>query len=516
MAGRLDNLRAINADRWKSHAQSQAGVASSIGVGHDDDHDHARDRDREQLLAPTAVALDSGASLGPADPMRIGRAVEPYIRTPDARAPSSAPPPPRSAHAYRIPPTSVTRKRGKCKLFGCCGWRLSAAQWIWWLNFVCFCAHTAMIFVTLWFAYWRHGRNAFRDTEHLMIPIYRIRNVPTQLMLDNNESQWSPGWNLTSSEPNSGLFLYDNGFPVNFATLIIAFFATSAIFHFGALVAGAFEYFWFWYWRQLDDAFAWWRWAEYSISASLMAMSMAITLGIREQYALAGIFMLTFATQTYGFLTEWSSTPKAYVDEQNYKYPVGPYQLKKYAEGAADYGVTNYHEDPNALKLIDQTEWFMDRPMYEFKAAPEVVTRGAVGTWWKTSYSNARAQRTASWLRRMVPSIFGWFTMTSVWFILFTQLENARRDIGEISDQNMPEWVYAVIVGSVIIFMSFALVLIVFQRLRPGFYWGTEIAYCILSLTAKMYLGWFLLINVLYVDGSTADETLRAQNEVRR
>jgi hypothetical protein len=44
---------------------------------------------------------------------------------------------------------------------------------------------------------------------------------------------------------------------------------------------------------------------------------------------------------------------------------------------------------------------------------------------------------------------------------------------------------------------------------------GTEIAYCILSLTAKMYLGWFLLINVIYVDGATADETLRGTNEVR-
>ena len=91
-------------------------------------------------------------------------------------------------------------------------------------------------------AYWRHGKNAFRDTEHMMIPIYRIRNVPTQFMLDNNMSQWSPGWNLTSSDPNSGLFLYDNGYPINFATLVIAFFATSAIFHFWALVAGAYEY----------------------------------------------------------------------------------------------------------------------------------------------------------------------------------------------------------------------------------------------------------------------------------
>lgn len=259
MASRLNNLRALNADRWKSHAQSQADAASGNGAGHDDDH--TCDRDREQLLATTAIALDSGASFGLSGPRHSGGFFEPYVRNPDALGPPSAPPP-RSTHAYRIPPTSVTRKRGKCKLFGCCGWRLSAAQWIWWLNFVCFCAHTAMIFVTLWMAYWRHGRNALRDTEHLMIPIYRIRNVPTQLMLDNNVSQWSPGWNLTSSEPNSGLFLYDNGFPVNFATLIIAFFATSAIFHFGALIAGAFEYFWFWYWRMLDDAFAWWRWAE--------------------------------------------------------------------------------------------------------------------------------------------------------------------------------------------------------------------------------------------------------------
>lgn len=46
-----------------------------------------------------------------------------------------------------------------------------------------------------------------------------------------------------------------------------------------------------------------------------------------------------------------------------------------------------------------------------------------------------------------------------------------------------------------------------FQRLPPGFYWGTELCYCALSLTAKLYLGWFLLINVLMVDGSV-DEAL--------
>ena len=75
----------------------------------------------------------------------------------------------------------------------------------------------------------------------------------------------------------------------------------------------------------MDDAFCYWRWAEvqctpnptpfpthpiritgqftltplpnqYSVSASLMAMAIGITLGIREQNALAAIFMLHWAT----------------------------------------------------------------------------------------------------------------------------------------------------------------------------------------------------------------------------
>ena len=81
--------------------------------------------------------------------------------------------------------------------------------------------------------------------------------------------------------------------------------------------------------------------------------------------------------------------------------------------------------------------------MYDIKAEPEVVARGAVSTW--QGYSHVRAQRTANWLRRMVPHVFGWFTMTSVWFILIVQLENAKRDIDEISDRNIPDWVNALV-----------------------------------------------------------------------
>lgn len=43
---------------------------------------------------------------------------------------------------------------------------------------------------------------------------------------------------------------------------------------------------------------------------------------------------------------------------------------------------------------------------------------------------------------------------------------------------------------------------IIFQKLNPAHYWGTELIYCALSLSAKLYLGWFLMINVVMTDGA--------------
>ena len=520
----MRRLKLLNLERWQAHVDALGSSGGSeLGAA--------------QRAVPTA-----GLLFNRANPRNDGKFVKPYNRKTDEQEPlrghqawfsprdyrrvdrpanakdwqstRQAVPqyggdftsvPVTSVHKYRVPVTSVVKKEGDLKLFCCCGYRPTAAEWIWLLNLFCFLAHSGMIYATLYFAYFRHGRNWLTETEHLMIPIYRIRTVPTQFMLDNNMSKWSDGWNnsLTSDEPNSGLFLYDNAMPINFASLIIAFFATSALFHLWALVFGAFERFWFYYWRQLDDCFAYWRWAEYSISASIMAMALGITLGIREQIALASLFMLTWCCQAFGFLVEYISMPKAYADTVNHKYPVGPLQMKKFANPSNnDYGKTDYYNDPHALKLISQTEWDLDRPLYDVANENQPVAVQRVGFF-------VRAQRTRNYIRRMVPHILGWFPMTSVWFILINQLETAKRDVSEVSDREIPSWVNALIYGTALIFMSFAIVQIWFQRLAPGFYFGTEICYCILSLTAKMYLGWFLLINVLFVDGSTADETLQ-------
>ena len=45
------------------------------------------------------------------------------------------------------------------------------------------------------------------------------------------------------------------------------------------------------------------------------------------------------------------------------------------------------------------------------------------------------------------------------------------------------------------------------DSLEPLLFAATEVIYCILSLTAKLYLGLFLLFNVIMADAS-ADDTL--------
>tara|TARA_B110000971_G_C20016332_1_gene504159 strand:+ start:2298 stop:2474 length:177 start_codon:yes stop_codon:yes gene_type:complete len=45
----------------------------------------------------------------------------------------------------------------------------------------------------------------------------------------------------------------------------------------------------------------------------------------------------------------------------------------------------------------------------------------------------------------------------------------------------------------------------IFQILPPGFYFGTEIAYCSLSLAAKLWLGIVILVNVIMVEGRAED-----------
>ena len=84
-----------------------------------------------------------------------------------------------------IPETSVYKRKVSC---GCFGKSMTAAGWIWALNIVCFLAHTFMVGLTLHLAYWRWDRSMWTDTEHVMVTIFRISQVPTLEQYLNNES----------------------------------------------------------------------------------------------------------------------------------------------------------------------------------------------------------------------------------------------------------------------------------------------------------------------------------------
>jgi len=262
-ATRVADLKLLSKERWEAHVEAQATEAAKTGAAFE----------APPMPTPTAGALFNRPN--PRDAK--GEFVLPYVRSRDEFAPFrnermwvdadgfhvERPENPKdwqqtrkyvpvsgkdwsgvriaSHMKYRIPNTSVVNKVGDIKSFLCCGYRLTAAQWIWWLNFLCLIVHTTMIFVTLHFAYWRWDRDPMTQYEHLTVRIYRVTQIPTPYMIENNISKWSPGWNLTNTQENDGFFLRDNGYPVNFASLIIAWFATSAFFHFWACIMGAFE-----------------------------------------------------------------------------------------------------------------------------------------------------------------------------------------------------------------------------------------------------------------------------------
>ena len=305
-----------------------------------------------------------------------------------------------------------------------------------WLNFWACVVHTSMVFIVLWFAYWRWDRSIY-DTQHVMVRIYRFSQVPTQEMIDANLTKWSENWSNSTLGGRGEFFLIDNNLPINFASLTLSFFAISAVFHFLACVAGAFESCWHSYWRQIDDAFPWWRWVEYSGSASVMAMAIAISIGIREQsivnqchsnpprkqqhltlclccWQLAGIFMLHATTMAFGFLTEYISVPKSIADNADYKHPVGAYQFEKWRAGVANYGRTDYRREDAALKLISQSEWEADRPLWDVNDTKRMVSGVPAD-------GLVRTQRCYNFTRRMCPHALGYFPMFAAWVILLVR-----------------------------------------------------------------------------------------------
>jgi hypothetical protein len=382
----------------------------------------------------------------------------------------------RSRFKYRVPSNSVVNKVGDCKMFLCCGWKLTAAQTLWLMHLLAFCCHTAMVFVTAWAAWWRKDmKTLYGDENPYLVTVMRL-----SAKWDNTTTQ---GYQITAE---------DNGMPIDLAWGCLCFFLLSAIAHLFSLTMGLFEATWFIFWRQLDDCFVYWRWIEYSGSASLMGMLLALTLGIREENTLACLFMLIWVTNIVGgLLNELYSRPSIEVDVKNYQWAVGKLGFT---------GPPDYAKDPRALHIIAGDTWEGDRPVRDGNGKPIEGPR---------KFNSV--QRWSNFVRRQVPYFTAWFPYILYVFIVVFHLENSKKRLYDETDGTLqiPSWVNSLLYGTLLLFTSFGFVMPVFQALPPSAYFGSEYAYIILSLTAKMFLGGLILFNVIMQE-ARADSTLGA------
>ena len=156
--------------------------------------------------------------------------------------------------------------------------------------------------------------------------------------------------------------------------------------------------------------------------------------------------------------------------------------------------------DENALYLIDGTKWEGDR-----------IIRDNDGKIITSNFDYINAQRTSNWLRRLIPYFCGWLPYMTVIVLQLWFLEYQSYRLYEDTDGSMriPSWVRAALWGTYTIFTSFAWVQPLYQALPPTHYWGSEVSYVILSMTAKLYLGILVLWNVILVE-ERADQLLGA------
>jgi len=230
-----------------------------------------------------------------------------------------------------------------------------------------------------------------------------------------------------------------------------------------------------------------------------MIVCLCLITGLREQNALAAVFVLMAVTMACGFLTEyWSRpyeiqpgdvaaskeqmqrTPGKYFDEKSYSTEDGGVDLPGRLVGR--YDMHRWQGDPGTPVDVNVNGGMLSNAD---KAAK------------KRGYESARW---SNYKARMLPFVLGIFPYVTCWVIVLTgffqQLEDLRLEDQALYDR-VPRFVPFAVVGTAITFTTFALPQLFYQNMEPQYYWKTEIWYCLLSLTAKVYLGTLLYINVI-------------------
>lgn len=312
-----------------------------------------------------------------------------------------------------------------CKGATCFEVRFRRDRWLGLLHVVCFCVH-------LTWAIMSFSQGAGKPME---VDIFRV----------------VPAWN--NSGRNGYDFVVERDFQIRIDTVTGLFFLLSAIFHFVWAFSSIFlPRVWDWMISYIDMCFCFWRFVEYSLSASLMLTAIGMITGLRDGYSMLGVFMLSFTTMMMGIVTEMLSRPES---------------------------PEKWRGDPEPV------EWADFKPEY-FRI------------------------KFRSYMWRMFPHFVGWFPYAAAWTIVLSNFQRQIYDLPEDLQGRIPWFVPWAINGTAVTFTAFAFVQIRFQWTAPKHYWRAEVWFCLLSLTAKVYLGSLLYWNIILAD--SFDEAIALDN----
>lgn len=194
-----------------------------------------------------------------------------------------------------------------------------------------------------------------------------------------------------------------------------------------------------WYYVNLHQCRNPLRFAEYSFSASVMALVFAAVSGVSHAYMLTMLFALIWTTMTFGHFAERVCPPKDLGNDTRPKY------------------------------------WLVNNSNPHLLWAP---------------YFNGK-------FHRLFWHVLGYYPYLSAWTCLLHSFFHTAANAPE--GGGPPSFVYAIIIGQFLLFSLFGVTQAVLLFREDGafhYVWG-EMSYILLSLVAKAFLGLMLIANVL-------------------
>jgi len=246
------------------------------------------------------------------------------------------------------------------------------------------------------------------------------------------------------------------------------------------------------------------RWAEYSISASLMMIVICASCQMASFWDICNCTVLVGLTMMFGFWQEERSRP-----EQNIEFTRLEDSCSSTICCRRD---SNRLITPSGINLwvdgdLQRTTMPMEFCCFRVNGIGMIgigedcsvqLPNGEVNVLLGVDYPRGTGW-TRGFIWRMMPYVAGWIPYMLAW----AQVLGAFFDVASqsIEDEDgisrkMPDFVYAIVLGEFAMFSCFAAIPLAVNMMEPRSYFWGEIVYCLLSGTSKIYLGALCLANI--------------------